>query len=65
MAASSLRLDQRPAAQNQILVTWTTSTDPAARTPDLAGTGTTEQAGDAIVGMLDRARAELAAPAPG
>ena len=32
LAASSLRLDQRPAAQNQILVTWTTSTDPAART---------------------------------
>jgi hypothetical protein len=35
LAAGSLRLDQRPAAQNQILVTWTTSTDPddpAART---------------------------------
>jgi tartrate dehydrogenase/decarboxylase/D-malate dehydrogenase len=40
-------------------------TDPATRTPDLDGSATTEQVGDAIVGLLDRARGEVSAIAPG
>jgi tartrate dehydrogenase/decarboxylase/D-malate dehydrogenase len=38
-------------------------TDPATRTPDLGGTASTGRVGDAIIGLLDRARDEAGAAA--
>ena len=39
-------------------------TDPATRTPDLGGSGSTQQVGDAIVRLLDQVRGELDNDAP-